>query len=346
MRALYLGDTTGTSRHRSEAMRRIGWDVDVIDPRACFGNSSLAEKWIWHAGSFGMAGLVRRYVLRNLKHDRYDVCIVNHGELIAPELVRELRPKVGAILYYNGDNPFVARDHHRWRLTRKSLALYDLCATPRISTAEEGTRRGLAMYRYIQTADEVIHRPRQYSEADRVRYGSDVSFIGTWFPERGPFVVQLLEAGVDVRIFGANWDKAPEYERVKHAVIIPNLLGDEDYARATQYARIALGFVSVANQDFHTHRSVEIPALGTLLCAQRTDQHRELYREGEEAVFWDDMDECAAQCRALLAEPDRLAAISAAGAARQAASPHWNETLMTTLIDRALANAAARPRGA
>lgn len=344
MKLLYLGDFDGTSGHRREALRRLGWDVDAIDPRACFNNSHYAEAWIWHAGSIGMESIVRRYVLAKMRHDRYDICIVNHGELVGPSLVRALRSHVGAILHYNGDNPFVTRDHRRWRLVLKALPLFDLCATPRISTAEEGARRGLRMHRFVQTADEAVHKPRPFDATDRARYGSDVSFIGTWMPERGPFVARLLDAGVQVRIFGGNWHKAPEYERLKSSIVIPAVLGDEDYVRAIQYAQIALGFVSAANQDFHTKRSTEVPALGTLLCAKRTDQHSELYREDEEAVFWDDMDECAAKCVALTAAPDRLAAIAAAGAARQQASPHWNERLMSTLIDEALAAAGRRQR--
>lgn len=342
MKALYLGDLDGTSRHRSEALKRLGWELDIIDPRACFGNSRFAEMWIWHAGSVGMESLVRRYVLDRMKHDRYDVCVVSHGELVGPSLLRALRPRVGALINYNGDNPFVARDHNRWRLFRKAMHLYDLHGTPRVSTAEEGERLGLNMLRFVHCADEVVHKPRPFSPEDQGRYGSDVSFIGTWMPERGPFVCGLLDAGVAIRIFGGNWHKAPEYERLKHAIVIPHLLGDEDYVRAIQYAKIALGFVSIANKDFHTGRSTEVPSIGTLLCAMRTDQHMELYREDQEAVFWDDMDDCAAKCRQLIANPDRIATIAAAGAARQAASPHWNEIVMTRLIDEALAIAGRR----
>ena len=63
------------------------------------------------------------------------------------------------------------------------------------------------------------------------------------------------------------------------------------------------------NRDRHTTRSFEIPAIGGLLCAERTDEHRESFEEGMEAVFWNDAKECVDQCRRLLNDDALVAAI-------------------------------------
>lgn len=340
MRLLYLGDASGTSRHRVAALRRLGCRVDLIDPRACFGHSAFAEMWIWRCGSFGMESLVRRYVLSRLRRERYDICIVNHGELVGPSLLHELRGRVGAILNFNLDNPFVGRDNRRWRLFWHAARHYDLIATPRATSAEAGERAGLPMARFFQTADEVVHRPRVGGIALDRRLRTDVAFVGTWFPERGAFITQLLDAGLNVRIFGPNWHKSPEFARLKSVVAMSGPLDDRAYVAALRGSRILLGLLSAGNEDQHTTRSMEVPAVGSLLCARRTDEHRQLYREGEEAVFWDDAGECARHCRDLLANPERLAAIAAAGARRQAASDNWNEILLRKLIDATLARAS------
>jgi hypothetical protein len=74
------------------------------------------------------------------------------------------------------------------------------------------------------------------------------------------------------------------------------------YALAIQSAKVCLGLLSKGNRDLHTTRSMEIPSLGGVFCAERTEDHLAIYKEGEEAVFWSSAEECAAKCRALLAD--------------------------------------------
>jgi len=155
-------------------------------------------------------------------------------------------------------------------------------------------------------------------------------------PERGPFAVYLLDAGVPLRIFGPNWRKAPEYERIRHAIAVDAFLGDDDYVKAIQYSKIALGLLSAGNEDVHTARSLEVPAIGALFCAQRTPEHAAMYAEGVEAVFWNDAAECARACFELLADPERLARIAQAGRARVAETGCFNEELMRTIVDETL----------
>ena len=103
-------------------------------------------------------------------------------------------------------------------------------------------------------------------------------------PERGPFLLRLVERGVPLRIYGARWNLAPEYERLRACVASGNLVGD-DYVKAIRGAEIAIGLLSKGNEDLHTTRSLEIPAIGTLFCAERTSEHLAMYEDGEEAVL-------------------------------------------------------------
>ena len=60
-------------------------------------------------------------------------------------------------------------------------------------------------------------------------------------------------------------------------------------------------------------RTFEIPACGAFLCAQRTDEHQEIFRDGAEAVFFDDPDELKTQVTRYLNRDDARARIAAAG---------------------------------
>ena len=228
--------------------------------------------------------------------------------------------------------PTRARDGGRWRLFKKALPLYDLVVTPRESSRAAaiaaGARRALAV---TFTADEQIHRRIELTEDDKATYASEVAFVGTWMPERGPFMQRLLDRGVPLKVFGVRWEKAAEFGRLA-PVVRSRMLGDVDYVKAISGTKIALGLLSVGNEDLHTTRSLEIPSIGTLLCAQRTSDHEAFYRDGVEAVFFDNADQCADLCLSLLSNPEKIRTMSAAGHSRAIANGRFNEALCSEIL--------------
>jgi spore maturation protein CgeB len=90
--------------------------------------------------------------------------------------------------------------------------------------------------------------------------------------------------------------------------------------------------LSKGNRDLHTTRSLEIPYAGGLLCAERTEEHEEPYREGVDAVFWSDARECAQICQELLDNPERRRAIAASGAERVCSLKLGNEDIVRNVL--------------
>ena len=331
---LYVGPDEGTSRHRFEALRRLGHGVLMVDPFEAVSSSSYVRSWIFHTGALGLERAVRSYVTDRVAKQRFDLVLVDHGELVGPALVEHLKTCAPAVVNFNQDNPYVAR--RRFRLMLKALPRYDLIVTSRDSSVLAARAAGARnVLRVTLAADEIVHRSITLSARDRDLFDSEVAFVGTWMPERGPFFRKLIEAGVPVRIFGPRWERSTDYPALKpHTHLAP--LGDDDYVKAIAGAKIAIGLVSKQNLDLHTTRSLEIPAIGSLFCAQRTEDHLALYRDGEEAIFWSSQEECAQRCLALLKEPKRIAKIAAAGHQRAGLNRNFNEALLDRIIDAAL----------
>jgi spore maturation protein CgeB len=99
---------------------------------------------------------------------------------------------------------------------------------------------------------------------------------------------------------------------------------------------VCLGLLSKGNRDLHTQRTMEIPFAGGLLCAERTSEHRALYQEGVEAVFWSDARECAERCRELLADGAARADIAKSGRRRCMTNGHLNEPVLSRVLCEAM----------
>ncbi|WP_198031822.1 glycosyltransferase [Bradyrhizobium sp. Ec3.3] len=280
-----------------------------------------------------MATSIRRYVNDAIVDDSFDLIWVDHGDLCSRKLIRDLRRYRTPIVNYCQDNPYVSRDGHRWRLFRSAIPEYDLVVTPRESSvvlAKDAGARKVA--RVMFAADEVVHRARTISEVDENTFKSRVSFIGTWMPERGAFLESLIDMGVPLTIFGPRWERAPEYRRLTSHIRLGELSPDDDYVKAIQCSSIAIGLLSKGNEDLHTTRSLEIPSIGTVLCAQRTSEHLIMYEEDREALFFDDAKECARKCMDLLSDPSRLAQTARAGHLRALRNGYFNENLFLNVV--------------
>ena len=343
---LFLGRDSGTSRHRALAFRRLGYDVTIVDPFSFFPTSRLVGLWTWHTGSLFLEEYVRRRVLASIPRRDFALVFIDGGELIGPSLVVELRKRFGTVVNYNIDDPFSQRDGRRWRLYLQSLPLYNLAVVVRECNVSEAIAAGARdVLRVYMSADEIAHSPKHISEQDYRKWTSEVVFVGTWMPERGPFMARLLGLGLPLSIYGCRWHKAREWPVLRSAWRGPGLYLDDDYAKVLQCAAVTLGLLSKGNRDLTTTRSFEVPSVEAVLCAERTSEHAALYRENRDAVFWSDAEECAQTCRRLLSDADLRQSLRKNGRRRCLQNGTTNQRILTQILDRISATAGLQIPG-
>ncbi len=336
MRLLYVGADSGTSLQRAAAFGRIGVDVVHLSPYAHL--PPQWAPWLNRAGGPGIDRLVARALGRRIGERRFDLAVVDCGDVVGPAGLNAIRRAAPVIVNYNADNPYLdpSPERFRWSIFRRALPHYDLAISVRrdgieAMMAERGVRRADTIW---QCADEVVHRRPRLTQEERNRWTSDIVFAGTWMPGRGAFMARLIEQGLSLSIHGPRWERAPEYWLL-HPFIRSGYLDGADYAKTIAGAKIALVLLNGANADLHTTRSAEIPAIGTAMCAPKTSHHRHLYRQDEEAVFFDGPDDCADLCKRLLADGDRRRKIADAGHRRTFVNGTYNEALARRIIDQA-----------
>lgn len=319
MRILYLGDDfpDNTSGHRAAALRRLGHEVTVLNPRATLSNSWIVGGVSTRLGFWPFVPLINTRLRHRIGKAAFDLAWVDCGPELSPGFHRWLKRRGIKIVNYNVDDPFGNRDGRKWDLYRHSVPFHNLTVVVRPENVPEARDAGAQNVVHVyRSYDAVAHAPQELTTADRSHWSSEVVFVGSWMPERGSFMLKLLKAGVPLTIRGDRWHKAPEYEKLKGIIRGPAVYG-ADYVKAIQCAKVALGLLSKGNRDLHTQRSAEVPFIGgAVFCAERTTEHEAMYQDGEEALFWSSPEECAARCHEILADSPRRGRLAAAARTR------------------------------
>lgn len=323
MRVLYLGakDASSTSFHRAQALRRLGCEVDHHDPHDAVGQHTRGLMGTLHyrTGYLLTRPLVARWLTGLLNQlGAHDLCWVDGGELLSTAALQLIKQHVRHLVLFNHDDPSGRRDRARFLTLRGAIPSYDLCVVVRPMNVVEFRALGAHdVIRVWMSYDEVAHRPANPDRPVAPLYDNDIAFIGRRMKGEGRdlLMLALIEQGLKPAIWGDNWQSSPVWPALQAHWRGTSLSG-QDYVDAIRGAKLCIGMLSKGNRDQHTTRTMEIPAAGGLLCAERTAEHQQLYREGEEAMFWSSAEECAAHCRALLANPIRREQIRLAGQRR------------------------------
>ena len=313
MKILFLGIKIQSSFYQFLALKKNYKEVDIIDAYKSFFLPNITLRIFFHIHPKIFEITINKYILSKIKKS-YDLIFVRSGELIGKKLILELKKKTKKIVFYCNDNPFVLRDKNKWKLCLPALKFYDLIIfhnKSRISLSKKyGVKKTLLV---LPSYEKRFHFPQKMTLGEQKKYNNDVIFIGTWFPERGVFFKKLIDKGLNLKIYGGLWHKDKNYKFFKHRHILGSIEDPLLYTKLIWCAKIALCIPSKGNADDITRRSLEIPAIGTLLCATRTKAHKKAFIENKEAIFFKDEKECYKKCNNLLSNIKKIKKIAYRG---------------------------------
>lgn len=313
---LYVGVPGGTTRHRANALRRLGHDVEHLPSGPPAGRAgSLLHRIGHHLDRHPDLLGTNRAVLETVARRPVDLLWIDKGREIRPatlERVRRTSPRPALVSYSPDDMNDRANQSAYYR---RGIPLYDLHVTTKSYNVAELRALGAADVVFVDNAyDPEEHRPWELTPEERERFGVDVGFIGTLEQDRAQQMLALARRGITVDVWGARWERFGERDPRLRLHRAP--LFGPDYGKALGAIRINLAFLRKAARDLQTTRSVEIPACGGFMLAERTDEHLRLFEEGREAEFFASTEELETKVRYYLEHEDERAAIAAAGRAR------------------------------
>jgi glycosyltransferase involved in cell wall biosynthesis len=166
-------------------------------------------------------------------------------------------------------------------------------------------------------------------------FGTDVVFVGHYEPdERLEYLEQMARQGIAFRLFGPGYDWNPVLE--KSALLsghIPvRLVWGGEYNLALAGAKIALCFLSKLNRDTYTRRCFEIPATGTMLLSEYSEDLAEMFEEGVEADYFRNSDEMISKIMIYLGDDSLRQRVASAGRARLLRDGHDVDSRVRQLL--------------
>jgi spore maturation protein CgeB len=333
------------------------WAGGVIDePMAAaletLGHSVHRFSWQDHFGpdtSRGLASRIQNRLvfgprLRALNRDLVDLCrrlnpdllLIRRGTHVKRRTLEAVRAATPAVVVAGtcNDDPF-APDASRlvWRHFLSAVSAYDLVLASRLHNLEDfagiGARR-TELLRFWFVPER--HFPITLTDEERVRYASDVVFVGHYEADkRIDYLNAVVANGISLRVHGPDYPPALRAPCLERSVPVKTLHGEE-YTKALCGAKVALCLFSTLNRDSHTFRSFEIPASETCMLCEYTADMASMFEEGVDIEFFRSKEELVAKAKALLADPERRARIAAAGRRRVVADGHDVVSRMRQLL--------------
>lgn len=315
-------DGFNTSLHRVHALRALGLEVEVVDSaidnRGWRGWSARARSWLFRHGlpvRLPDDGADAARLLALAGAQPWDIIWLEKALTIGPETMTRLRRDCPAALLLGFSPDDMHARHNQSQQFRASLPHYDAFLTNKSYNVAELKELGCRHVVFIGNGfDPASFRPLPVAQADIERLGGDVGFIGSYERDRAQAMLALARAGIAVRVWGNGWERMREQHELLTLERRP-LRGD-DFAKACAAFKVNLCFLRKANRDQQTTRSVEIPACGGFMLAERTREHEQLFTEGREAEYFASFEELLAKCRYYLAEPSARRQIAEAGCRR------------------------------
>jgi len=271
---LYSADVIYGQSYKENRIDRI---LNLIDR----GNIALNKK------------ILAESLFKAVSEKAIDLIIIIKGLSISKETLKSIkitRPKIKIICWTCDD---LALKHNQSSDFISSANLYDCIYTSKSNNIinNELEKLGFSNVKFFyQRYSKKYHNIP--IEKERSKLNNKVFFAGFAEESRFNYMNYLAKNGIIVDVYGNGWDKL-SYKLRKHRNLILHLapVVGKDYANSIYESAINLCFLRVLNRDIHTSRSLEIPACGGFMLAERTIEHETLFQEGVDAEFFNSKEE-------------------------------------------------------
>lgn len=322
MRIVVVGDFRVAFHEEAlaRALEALGCEVERFKIAPYF----TASKWKFAARlqnrySLGpIVNRVNRDLLKVVAAREPNAVFIYRGRCVARSTVERIKVQCASVIGYNNDDPFSPYyPDFVWRKYLSAVPMYSHIFAYR--SANIGEYRAIGA-QSVSLLRAFYMKERSYpvdaGELINSKYSTDFCFIGHYEPDgRHLTMEKIARCGLKFRLFGPEWERAPNFE-VLQSLVGPIRSVTDDYNAAINSAKLALVLFSKLNRDTYTRRCFEIPATGRTMLCQHSFEMESLFAPDREAVYFRNDEDLIEKAAALIRNNEARNAIGAAGRKR------------------------------
>lgn len=279
-------------------LRELGVHVSVFLASAKFRDyyqQRLVNRVLFRAGLSSIYRRINAEFKETVEREAPNIIWVFKGMEIFSSSLQWCRNRNIKLVNYNPDNPFIfsGRGSGNSNITQ-SIPLYDLHFTYNLEVKKQLENQFKVETSWLPFGFELSES--LYKEIEKENEIIEVCFLGNPDRERASFIGKLAKNGIKLSVYGHGWGK---FLRHSNAEIHDAVYGDDQWRVLRRY-RAQLNLMRRHNLDSHNMRTFEIPAVGGIMVAPVTTEHRLLFENKKEVFLFNDLTESIVQINEIL----------------------------------------------
>lgn len=318
MKILYSGyhnpNFITITEYVERAILQLGYRLETYDYRQHVIPYRISERipflrrWDVNKLNNGLIRCVSRF--------RPDILLVNWGGTYYPETISEIRKRFNVItIDWLIDFP---GEPGALEAGIKVVPAYDYFFAQSTDALEAHEKHGNKGGMWLNAAcDPDIHKPMELTEEEKKRYGTDICFVGSMYPERVELFETLTE--FNLSIWGPGWERldinSPLKRHIKGGSVTP-----DTWVKIYNASKIVINYMGHYGENIAEDRVYQASprVFETLACGsfQMVDAKRDvvtLFKSGEHLVCFKETGEVKDLVRYYLKHPQERKKIARQG---------------------------------
>lgn len=270
-------------------------------------NRSFGYKVAWRVAWQLLARSANHKLIEIANQFQPDLTFVVSPTLIHPSSIRALQQH-GLVFVFFTDNPLDQHHTHSNSWIKRGLPLWDAVFIWSQCLAKQLTEKKVKNVVFHPFCSDVQYHVTQRKNSPIY----DVAFIGNWDASRKREQYLKAISHYQLGIWGSDY-WVTHCRETSLGNLCKGMCTYEEIPEILGSAKIGLNILRPQNETGHNIRTFEIPATGTLMLSERSQDLLNLFEEDREAVYFSNPDELKQKVEHLLQNPSLIQSIADAG---------------------------------